>query len=154
MSDLSLQDVLEIAQNALRRSSDVDDRVEELEDTVERLEFRVGQLEAQLDTSQQDYSTLDRDEKVQRVRRHLLEKADVSPQNAAMLDYEGVQWEVFDGQPSPSHCYDLMRWAADHDAFRYDESDRTRVTVDLDDLENDLEEILPAKNRRGGTTPP
>jgi len=109
------------------------DRVAELEDTVERLTFRTGALEELLPDETDPYDELTRAQKVQRVQRYLLERAQATNGRAA-VDYDAVQWSVFDGEPSADHCYTLMeRAAADTPGFAYHDSGRPkRLRVDLD----------------------
>jgi len=46
---------------------------------------------------------------------------------------------LFDGHPSPGHCYDLMRAAAVLDGFNYDEngSGKKRIRCDVEAVKDD-----------------
>lgn len=117
--------------DTLDRVETLETALEERDAEIERLRFRVAELEAELDESDTDYEDLDREGRVRRVRRHLLEKADVAPTDKAEIDYEGVMWAVFDGEPSAGYCYTLMQQAAQADGFDH-HTDPKRVTVDAD----------------------
>lgn len=120
-------------QQTRQENQQLRDRVAELEDTVERLAFRVGSLEELLPDETDAYGELTREQKVQRVQRYLLERAQATNGRAA-VDYDAVQWSVFDGEPSADHCYTLMQLAAaDTPGFTYRDAERPkRLTVDLD----------------------
>jgi len=120
-------------QQALQQNADLRDRVDDLEDEIERLEFRVGQLETILPDEQDPYAELTREQKVQRIQRYLLERAEAT-NGVAAVDYDDVQWSVFNGEPSADHCYTLMQLAAEQTpGFTYRDNERPkRLTVDLD----------------------
>jgi hypothetical protein len=151
-ADVTPEDALQVAQNALGRVSDLEDDVEELQvdrdDAVERLvalELRLSEFEE--DRPYQDYSA---DEKIGMVREHAFDRAADAGGRAA-LDYQDIKWGVFDGGPSPSHCYDLMRQAAAADGFdvRDPEAGNRQLTVDAETAKASRE-FLAAKNRSGG----
>jgi len=128
---LTAQDAVQVAQQAMQRCNDLETTVAELEDYIEQLEDRIVELEAQTpDTS--DYAELDRDTKVGVVRKHLVERAQQTNGKAA-IEYDDVQWGVFDGEPSADHCYTLMEIAGQTEGFNYDESStgKIRLTVDM-----------------------
>lgn len=119
------QDALHIAQQALQE-------VNELKATVEEQQERIAELEAaQPDKS--DYDTLDREDKVGFVKQHLVKKAKDQHGKAA-IDYNGIKWEVFSGEPSADHCYTLMQIAANEDGFkkRNPDNGNEQLAVDLD----------------------
>lgn len=105
-------------------------------DRIEDLEDRLGKLEELVDPDPgaTGYEQLTKDQKVFRVRRHLLERADKTNGRAAMK-YKEIMM-LFDGHPSPGHCYDLMERAGTIDGFEYDEAGggkgekRVRVSAD------------------------
>jgi hypothetical protein len=106
--DVRPEDALQVAQRALAK-------VQEQEQTISELQERVAALEAaQPDRS--EYDDLDRETKVGMVREHLVERAQDQHGRAA-IDYNGVKWEVFDGEPSPDYCYTLMELAAEAGGF-------------------------------------
>jgi hypothetical protein len=119
-------------QQTRQANAELRDRVGELEATVERLALRVGTLEELLPNETDPYADLTRDQKVQRVQRYLLERAQATNGKAA-VDYDDVQWSVFDGEPSADHCYTLMQLAAaDTPGFTYRDAERPkRLRVDL-----------------------
>jgi len=119
------RDALNIAQAAMQRLNELEETVEQQQEVIEELQA------AQPDRS--DYHQLDRETKVGMLREHLVKKAKDQHGKAA-IDYDGVQWEVFDGQPSADHCYTLMELAADEAGFnkRDPAKDNKQLTVDLD----------------------
>ena len=123
--DVTPRDALEIAQRALAKVNEQEQRIDDLEAELERLQARVPETT--------DYDDLDRDTKVGMVREHLVDRAQ-SQHGKATLDYQDVMWGVFDGEPSAHHCYDLMELAATATGFELrDPSDgNRRVAVDLD----------------------
>jgi len=119
------RDALNIAQAAMQRLNELEETVEQQQATIEELQA------AQPDRS--DYQQLDRETKVGMLREHLVKKAKDQHGKAA-IDYDGVQWEVFDGEPSADHCYTLMGLAAEEDGFnkRDPANGNKQLTVDLD----------------------
>lgn len=110
------EDALQVAQRALAVANDaasIEDRVEELETEVTSLRLKYGELD-----EDRDYGALTRDEKIGRVRNRGFRRAAESNGRAA-LDYNAIKWDVFDGGPSPSYCYDLMKWAAEARGFEH-----------------------------------
>lgn len=102
-------------------------RLDALNDTVERLENlvdeqaeRIAELETLVDPDpgSTPYEQLTKDQKVNQVRGHLVNVADAS-NGKASLQYREIK-TLFNGHPSPGHCYDLMRAAATIDGFQYD----------------------------------
>jgi len=121
-------------------------RIRDLEAENERLRDRVAELEAtQPDT---DGYPDDRDTRIGMVRSHLIERAR-NQHGKAAIDYKDVKYGVFQGEPSPGHCYDLMERAADMDGFAYDrpsgEGGQKRVRVNLDGV-NDLDRFHAVNN--------
>ena len=125
------EDALQVAQRALARVSEVEERMDELEAENERLEYRVAELEAGLPDENTPYDQLDLDEKVGRVRRYLMKRADASPDGWAKIDYDDVMWSVFNGEPSADHCYKLMRLAANAEGFEYRDPEKGNKHVSL-----------------------
>ena len=115
-------------------------RLDALNDTVERLERlvdeqaeRISELEQLVDPdpASTPYDQLTKDQKVNHIRRHLVEMGEASNGKASM-QYREIK-ALFDGHPSPGHCYDLMRTAAVLDGFEYDEngSGNKRIRCDV-----------------------
>jgi len=123
--DVRPEDALQVAQRALSK-------VNELERENEELRERVVALEAAL-PDRGEYDDLDRQTKVGMVREHLVERAR-DQHGAAAIDYDGVMWEVFDGEPSADHCYTLMKLAAQAEGFntRDPSGGNKELVVDLD----------------------
>ncbi|QLG62808.1 hypothetical protein [Halorarum salinum] len=113
-SDVRPEDALQVAQRALAVANEtaaIEDRVEELENEVTALRLKYGDLD-----EGREYDALTRDEKIGRVRNRAFQRATGSNGRAA-LDYNDIRWDVFEGEPSPMHCYDLMKWAAEARGF-------------------------------------
>lgn len=107
--DVTAEDALNIAQQALQKANEVDDlreRVEDLEDELTAVKMR--QQERDENT---EYDQLTLDEKVGMVRQHGYRKA-TNGHGKATLDYDDIMWGVFDGEPGTKHCYKLIRRAA------------------------------------------
>lgn len=125
------------------------DRVEELEHVVDVQAERLADLEQLVDPDPGSirYEQLSKEQKVYRVRKALVEDAARSGGTAA-LHYDDVKW-LFDGHPSPGHCYDLMKRAAELDGFAYDtpngEGGQKRIRVNLDGV-NDETLVHAANN--------
>ena len=126
------EDALQVAQRALQKVNDLESRLEEQQETINNQHERIMSLEArQEDTS--DYEMLDRDTKVGMVREHIVERAQ-NQHGKAAIDYNDVQWGVFEGEPSADHCYTLMELAANADGFNFEHPDghNKRLTVNVD----------------------
>lgn len=122
--DVRPEDALQVAQRALSKMN-------ELEEENEELRERVVALEAAL-PDRSEYDDLDRQTKVGMVREHLVERAR-DQHGKATIDYDGVMWEVFDGEPSADHCYTLMELAAQAEGFdiRDPSTGNRELTVNL-----------------------
>ncbi|WP_155120455.1 hypothetical protein [Haloprofundus marisrubri] len=128
------------------------DQLTELEAQNERLKERVAVLEQLVapDPESIPYETLSRSQKIHRIRKHLVEDAVKQQTGKSRMEYKAVKW-LFDGHPSPGHCYDLMELAGELEGFTYETSDSrsNRVLVDLDAV-NDETLIHAANNALGG----
>jgi len=112
---ITAEDAIQVAQRALRKVNEVESELSRLREENEHLRQRVTELEvAQPDAD--DYTSLDRDAKVGMIRQHALAKADDNS-GLAQLDYHAIRWEVFNGEPSCGHSYDLMEQAAEAGGF-------------------------------------
>lgn len=134
MPDITAEDALDVAQRALKKANRVDEleeRVRELEEETAALNLRLSELD-----EERDYTELSRDDKIGIVREELFRRA--TEGRGRTMDYTDVRDAVFDGEPSPAHCYDLMNWAADADGFEFRESDK----------KNDHLVVDPTKARR------
>lgn len=113
--------------------------VDRLEHTVEDQAERIRELEQLVDPdpASTPYEQLTKDQKVNHIRRHLVEMGQAGNGKAAM-QYREIK-ALFDGHPSPGHCYDLMRTAAALDGFQYDEggSGNKRVRCDVAAVKDD-----------------
>lgn len=105
--DVSPEDALQVAQRALGKVNELDSRSEDLEEDLTAATLRLSEFD-----EDREYDQLTRDDKIGMVREHGFRRAMDSGGRAA-LDYDDIRWEVFDGGPSPAHCYDLMKWASD-----------------------------------------
>lgn len=131
-------------------------KVKNQEERIEDLEDRLADMEELVDPDpgHTDYAQLTPDQKVHRVRKHLAQEA--AKGNRPTMQYNDVKW-LFDGHPSPGHCYDLMERAAEADGYTYDTSGhgnqqgQKRVRVNLDAV-ND-ETLIHAANNATSDTP-
>ena len=140
-----MQGLIQQHKQALGRITELEEQLGEVGDERERLIFRVGKLESALPDADSEYDTLSRDEKASLVTAHIMERAYASNGKAA-LTYNDVQWSVFDGEPSPSHCYTLMKMAAEEDGFEFKDDVRPKqLRVNLD-VANAEPEFSHAKN--------
>jgi hypothetical protein len=132
LPDPTPEDAMHVSQRALSMVKDLGDEIEKLREENEELRERVVALEAAL-PDRGEYDDLDRQTKVGMVREHLVERAR-DQHGAAAIDYDGVMWEVFDGEPSADHCYTLMKLAAQAEGFdtRDPSGGNKELAVDLD----------------------
>lgn len=126
------EDALQVAQRALQKVNDLEQRLEDQQETIDAQHERIVALEAKTEDTG-DYETLDRDTKVGMVREHIVERAR-NQHGKAAIDYNDVQWGVFDGEPSADHCYTLMQRAASAEGFNFEDPDgqNKRLTVNID----------------------
>jgi len=116
--DVTARDALAIAQRALAKANDLEDDLKAATDRIDDLETDVTRMSLRLSEHDNDrpYDSLNRDDKVGKVREHAFEKA-AQGRGQAALDYSAIKWEVFDGEPSADHCYTLMDLAAEVRGF-------------------------------------
>lgn len=131
--DITPQDALAIAQDALERLNELETRVTTLETENHHLRTETGALKAALEDAQdRPYDALTIDEKVRHVRHELYQRGQSNGRHAEMT-YDDVMWSVFDGRPSADHCYKLMELAGDTTGFTYHDGTvgQKRVEVDI-----------------------
>jgi TolA-binding protein len=151
--DVTPEDAITVAQRALAKVGEQQDRIDELQEQLARhsqqraedrrqirdLEDSVDRLEDDLDEaletavanslrlSEEDrdrpYEQHSKDAKIGMVREHAFRKAVDRSTQKARLEWSDVKWEVFDGEPSPGHCYDLLREAGGPDGFEHKKPD-------------------------------
>jgi hypothetical protein len=128
----------------------LDDAIDKLEQKVEQQARRIGQLEALVDPDPGTtaYEQLSKDQKVRHVRQHLV---DVAKSNGgkASLQYREIK-TLFDGHPSPGHCYDLMRSAGAIDGFEYDENGSGNKRIRCNAAAVKDEQYFHAANKASG----
>ena len=145
---MSEADGLEPLVNALRR------QLRNRTERIEELESRMAELEELVDPDpgKVDYDQLTPDQKVHRVRKHLAQEA--AKGNRPTMTYDDVKW-LFDGHPSPGHCYDLMERGAEADGYVYETgghgSGQKRIRVNLDAVNDDA--LIHAANNASSDTP-
>lgn len=112
-SDVRPEDALQVAQRALAKVNDLEDELAETDDRLDDLEEKLTAATLRLSEIDDERAYQERtlDEKIGMVREHAFERA-ANGHGRATLDYDDIMWEVFDGEPSPSHCYKLLRLAA------------------------------------------
>lgn len=122
----------------------------------EQTRDRLATLEAVVETDPTalDYEQMTKEDKVRRVRQHLVEEARGTGRGRAAMNYNEVKW-LFDGQISPGHCYNLMEHAGDMSGFEYEtfEGDRQhRVTVNTGRVNADagFHSLNKASTEEGG----
>jgi len=135
-------------------SDDLETRVEVLEqrldsmyEWVEEVERSNNELTRQVDELHElvnpdpgsiEYDQLTKAQKVRRIRQTLVDSA--GNRGVAQLKYKEIMM-LFDGHPSPGHCYDLMERAAEADGFAYDSAGQgngeKRIRVKTDDVNDD-----------------
>ncbi|WP_224450552.1 hypothetical protein [Haloprofundus salilacus] len=110
------------------------DHIDELEAENERLSERLAELEQLVSPHPESvtYGQLTRSQKVHRIRNKLVDDAASRQTKKSQMVYKDVKW-LFDGHPSPGHCYDLMRLAGELEGFSYETGDNrsNRVIVNL-----------------------
>lgn len=121
----------------------VETQLEYLRTENEELRESVAELEELVDPDPgaTAYEQLTKGQKVHRVRKTLVERADATNGRAAMKYREVMM--LFGGHPSAGHCYDLMERAGQLDGFAYDvagngDGDK-RVRVNLDGVNEDAD---------------
>jgi len=135
--DITPEDALQVAQRALSKVNEQEERIDAKDETIAELRDRVQALEAS-QPDQAEFDDLDRDTRVGAIREHIIKRAQEQGGRAA-LDYNGIMWEVFDGEPSKGYCYKLMKLAAQGAGFDTNDPDEgnKRLVVNLDAV-NDL----------------
>lgn len=114
------EDALQVAQRALSRCNEFEERLEAVESEKADLVDRLAALELkyqELDEGR-PYDALTRDEKIGMVREKAFRMA-IESTGFAKLDYNDIMWTVFDGEPGTKHCYQLMKWAAEARGFEH-----------------------------------
>lgn len=93
--------------------------LQELRDENEALRERIEELEKVVDPnpSRLQWEQMSKSQKVQKIRRNLLQYAKEDG-GVAKMNYKEVK-ALFDGQPSDGHTYNLMEAAADAEGFKY-----------------------------------
>lgn len=117
--DVRPEDALQVAQRALAKANELERGASELESRLDdALEKLVG-MELRLSAFDEDraYDELTRDDKIGMVREAAFNRAVEG--RGRTLDYSDIRDIVFDGEPSPAHCYDLMKWAAQARGFEH-----------------------------------
>jgi len=128
---------LPLAQTNAQRITELEEIVEEQAAAIEELRQDVTQLTLAVedDRADADYHDLSRDDKIRRVQETAYEWARNRGGHAA-LDYKDIRDAIFAGRPAPSHCYNLMEWAAERAGFEYENGDAGhRLTVKTEAVE-------------------
>lgn len=127
------------------------DAIERLEETVEEQQDRIAELEELVnpDPADVEYAQLTKDQKVFKIRKHLIEDA-AKTNGVSRMVYREIK-ALFDGHPSPGHCYDLMKQAAQVDGYEYDQAGgdgQKRVRVAMNAVKD--ETLIHAANKATG----
>lgn len=125
------RDAVELARTAIQRVNELEDRVEQQQEIIDAQQEQIELLQAAIQEPR-EYDQFDKQTKIGMVQKHLMKRA-YDQGGKAKMDYDDVKWEVFDGEPSPYHCYELMKQAAQEDGFDYQEpsDENKRLVVDL-----------------------
>lgn len=148
-SDVQPEDALQVAQRALSKAVDLERVVEEQAGRIDEVEEDLTAVTLRLSAFDEDraYDALTRDDKVGRVREHAFERAVNG--GGSSLDYNDIQWGVFDGEPSADHCYTLMRLAADADGFSLRDPDGRSKHLSVDAEETKRSVAFSSANNAG-----
>jgi len=135
--------------DALRRKTNAQaDRIDELETRLAELEQLVDP-----DPGATEYAQLQKEQKVHRIRKTLVETAARTNGRDAMKYKDVIR--LFDGHPSDGHAYTLMERAGELDGFAYDtasgQGGEKRVRVTLEDVNDDA--LVHAANNATRATP-
>lgn len=127
--DLEAHEVLQVAQRAMARCSELEQTQQKLIERIEELEDDVvaNKLAWSEHAKHRDYRILELDTKVGRVREELWRRA--TEGRGRSLDYSDIRDGLFDGHPSANHCYRLMELAARADGFELQEQRRPKRLV-------------------------
>jgi cell division septum initiation protein DivIVA len=155
-----VQDLEERLEHMHRELAKARQRITELEEQLEDgaggdvpddLGERLVALESTVDTDLDGkaYEELTRKDKVREIQTALIDEAASSTTNKTAIDYQEIRW-LFNARPSAGHVYDLMDFAGQEDGFDYQrrDGDNNRLTVDLDDVNEELR-VHAANNRDG-----
>jgi len=121
-------------------TDELNDYIETLETALDEQAERIRDLEQLVDPDpgSTPYDQLSKDQKVNHLRQHLVDVGEAEANGKTSMQYREVK-ALFDGHPSPGHCYDLMRAAAALDGFQYDSNSgwNKRVRVDIEAVKDD-----------------
>ncbi|WP_135363464.1 hypothetical protein [Halosimplex halophilum] len=122
--DVTPEDALQVAQRALAKVGDLEDRVEDQQDAIDDLQSELTAVSLRVSEFDDDreYDQFTRDDKVGKVREYGFRRADEG-HGRTKLDYKDIKWSVFEGEPSPAHCYTLMELAASAQGFEHRDPD-------------------------------
>lgn len=137
-----MSDALEKRVDALSRRLDwQQEQIDERETRIKELEDRVAELEQLVDPDPgaTTYDQLTKEQKVAKLRKTLLRNA-MNQGGASTMKYKAVM-SLFNGHPSPGHCYDLMERAGEMDGYTYETGGhgkgQKRIRVDADAVKDD-----------------
>jgi len=118
--NLSVEDAVHVAQRALAKVNELEGVVKKQQETIDDLESELTAVSLRVSEfdDEREYDQLTRDDKVGRVREYGFRRADEG-HGRTKLDYNDIKWSVFDGEPSPAHCYTLMEVAGSARGFEH-----------------------------------
>lgn len=128
----SLEDLQERLDAMSRLVADLRGRIEDAEEENEQLRNQLDRVAALVDPDDLEVDEMSKQQKVARIREHLVERAR-SRGGKAALDYNAVV-ALFDGSFEPPYAYKLMSAAGKVEGFDYSTPSQgnKRVSVDLD----------------------
>lgn len=123
---------------------------------VDEIDERLSEIEAVVDTDLDAvaYERMTKQDKVREIRAYLYDLGSRSAKGRASMDYREVR-TLFNGRPSPGHCYDLMKLAGGAEGFEYDDASREdrnkRITVETEAVNDDA--VFHAANKESQQNP-
>lgn len=117
---------------------------------LDEIDERLADIEAVVDTDLDAvaYQKMTKQDKVREIRAYLYDLGTRSAKGKASMDYREVR-AMFNGRPSPGHCYDLMKLAGGAEGFGYDDASREdrnkRIIVKTDAVNDDA--VFHAANK-------
>lgn len=112
MAAVTAGEAANLGRDALSRVAELEGTVAHQRERIERLEELVSELQTRVkEATDRDYPELSRAEKVGILRSEAYATA-TAKNGRSYYDYDDV-WKLFDREPSESHCYNLMQWAAE-----------------------------------------
>lgn len=126
-------------------------RLSQVQDDFEALQKHLDRIEELVDVNGREYDQLTTEDKLNAIREALIKGAKQKGHDKSSMDYKEV-WNLFDREPSPGHCYDLMGKVGNLDGFEYgkNKAGNRVVKVDLSAVNAD-QDLFSVKTERRST---